>query len=60
MPPTVVALFFAIGAGTWVYTKLSRTTGGNTQNSAIGAAIAGIFAFVIMLLILGAVERALQ
>ncbi len=60
MPPVVVALLFAVGAGTWVYTKIMRSTGGNTKNSAITAGIAGIFAFVIMLLILNTVENMLK
>lgn len=37
-----------------------RNTGGNTKNSAITAAIAGVFGFVALLLILKAVENALQ
>lgn len=60
MSPIVVALLFAVGAGTWVYTKIMRSTGDNTKNSAITAGIAGIFAFVIMLLILNTVENMLK
>lgn len=60
MSPAVVAFMFAVGVGTWIYTKVMRTTGGNTQNSAIVAVISGIFAFVIFLLILNTVDKILQ
>ena len=60
MPPAVVALLFAIGAGTWVYTKVMRSTGGNTQNAAIVACVAGIFAFIALLLILNTIDKMLQ
>lgn len=45
MGPAFIAMILAIGASTWIYTKLSRSTGGNTQNSAIGAAVLGILIF---------------
>lgn len=60
MPPAVVALMFAAGAGTWVYTKVLRSTGGNTQNALIVAGISGAFAFAIMLIVLGYVDKLLQ
>ncbi len=60
MPPAVVALLFAVGAGTWVFTKVQRSTGGNTQNAAITAGIAGAFAFVVLLLILNTIDKMLQ
>lgn len=60
MPPTVIAFMFGAGFGTWVYTKIMRNSGGNTQNSAIVAAIAGIFGFVVMLLIMNTVDKMLQ
>lgn len=60
MPPMVIALLFAAGLGAWVYPKIMRSTGGNTQNAVIVAGVAGVFAFVLMLLVLGAVDKALQ
>lgn len=59
MPPMVVALLFAVGLGTWAYTKIMRSTGGNIQSSAITAGIAGLFAFVIMLMILNSIDKML-
>lgn len=60
MPPAVVAFFFAAGAATWIYTKLSRSTGGNTKNSLIASGILGVLAFVVMLIILNTVDKMLS
>lgn len=50
----LVGLFAGIGAAGWVYAKMSRRTGGNTQTALIVAGVAGIFAFGIVFLLLGA------
>lgn len=34
------------GAAAWTYNKMHRSTGGNVQNAAIVAGVAGVFAFV--------------
>jgi hypothetical protein len=57
MPPAVVALLFAAGVSTWIYTKIMRTTGGNTKNSLVASAIIFIFSFIGFWLILNAVDR---
>lgn len=50
MNPILVALLFALGAGTWVYTKLQQRTGyGNSKAALKGALVAGGIAFVIFL-----------
>lgn len=59
MPSALVAFLFAGGFATWVYAKIMRNTGGNTQNSLVVAGIAGVFAFIAMLLILNFVDKAL-
>lgn len=59
MPPSVVALLFAAGFATWVYTKISNKTGGNNKDSIIVAAIAAAFGYVILFMVLSAVDRAL-
>ncbi|QQS18986.1 hypothetical protein IPL68_02950 [Candidatus Saccharibacteria bacterium] len=52
MSPVFVALLFAVGVGTWVYTKLQQRTGyGNSKDALKGAAIAGGIAFVVLLTI---------
>lgn len=48
-----IGFFAGIGFGGWVYSKLARSTGGNTQNSLIGAALSGIVAWVLVTAILG-------
>lgn len=53
----VIALFFGLGSGAWVYNKIYRKTGGNTKNSLLVAGIAGAIGLVVILLILGAVVK---
>ena len=49
MGPLFVAALFAIGAATWVYTKLQQQTGyGNSQNALIGAGVVGVVLFITM------------
>lgn len=49
MSAFLIALLFAAGAATWIYTKLGRRTGGgNQQNAFIGAAVAGVLIFLFV------------
>lgn len=48
----LIAGLCALSAGAWVYPKLLRRNGGNTQNALIGATAAGFFAFLIVFTIL--------
>jgi hypothetical protein len=41
MGPFLTALMLSAGAGTWIYTKMIRSTGGNTQSALTVAAISG-------------------
>lgn len=52
MGPVFIAFILAIGASTWIYTKLNRSTGGNVQNSAIGTAISGVLIFLVAWMLL--------
>lgn len=45
-------LLLGLGVGAWVYNKLMRSTGSNTKNALIGAAIAGGFGFIITITLL--------
>jgi divalent metal cation (Fe/Co/Zn/Cd) transporter len=47
----IVGLLLSLGGGTWVYTKIQRITGGNSQTSALFGAIAGALLFVLTLII---------
>lgn len=42
-----------VGVGGWVYMRLQRYTGGNSQSSATGAAICGLLAFLVCFTLLG-------
>ena len=57
MTPTIAALMFGIGFGVWVYSKMERRTGGNAQSAGIVSAIAGIFAFVLMLIVFNTLDN---
>lgn len=56
MPSSVVGIMLATGVAAWVYAKLNRSTGGNMTSSLIVAGIAGIFAFVIIVLVLNMID----
>ncbi|QQS20237.1 hypothetical protein IPL85_02190 [Candidatus Saccharibacteria bacterium] len=50
MNPVLIAFIFALGAGTWAYTKLQQRTGyGNSKTALKGAAVTGGIAFVVVL-----------
>lgn len=52
MSNAFIALVIGLAFGGWVYSKVQRTTGGNTQSSLTVAAIAGVFGFIVGLLLL--------
>lgn len=52
MSNAFIAFLFAIGIATWVGNKFYKRTGGNTQKSIGGAAIAGVIAFLLFLTVL--------
>jgi hypothetical protein len=44
-----IAVVFAVGVGAWVYGKFQKSNGGLTQRSLIGAAVAGVIAFILFI-----------
>lgn len=53
MGPFLTSLFVAVGAGTWIYTRLQQRTGyGNSQNAIVGAGLAAAGLFLVMYLTL--------
>lgn len=48
-----IGILAGIGFGGWVYAKLQRSTGGNTQSSLIGAVLSGLGVLVLVVTILG-------
>lgn len=47
MGPFITALMLSVGAATWIYTKLMRSTGGNTQSALTASAIAGVLLLAV-------------
>lgn len=52
MTNTVVALFIAASASTWIYAKLMRSSGNNTKSSLIAAGISAVFVYALSLILL--------
>jgi len=48
-----VGIIAGLGIGGWVYGKLSRSTGGNTQNALTGAVITGLITLLVIVTVLG-------
>jgi xanthine/uracil permease len=47
MSALLIALLFAAGVGTWIYTKLAQRTGGGNQRGAfMGAGVAAVLIFL--------------
>ena len=51
MSTFLIAFLVALGGGTWIFTKVQRTTGGNTQTSALMGAVAGVILFILICII---------
>lgn len=47
-----IALLLGAGAAAWVYGKVMRSSGNNTQNALTVAVVAGVAAFTLMLIVL--------
>lgn len=48
-----IGLIAGLGFAGWVYSKVMRSSGGNTQNSLIVAGAAGIGAMIVITSLLG-------
>lgn len=51
MSKYLIGLFVAAGVAAWAYSKIQRRTGGNAQTSLMMAAIAGVIAFLFIIII---------
>lgn len=47
MGPGLVSLFITIGACGWLYGKLQRRSGNNTQQSLVAIGVVGVFIFIL-------------
>lgn len=57
MPSWLVAIFFAAGVSTWIYTKIMKRTGEDTTSSLKVVAVVFIFSFVIFWFILSNISK---
>lgn len=49
MSAVVISLLFAIGAATWIFTKMQRRGGGeNAKQSVLAAGFAGLVIFLVL------------
>ena len=55
MSNAVISLLMAVGAGTWIFSKFQRSSGGsvNTKQSVIAAAVSALLIFIFIYLLLG-------
>lgn len=56
MSNVLVAFLLGVGVAAWVYSKLMRSTGGNTQNSLVASGAVGFIGFLVMLIIMSAIN----
>lgn len=49
MSTVVIALLIAVGIAAWIYSKLMRSTGGNTRDSIIVSAVLAVLIFALVL-----------
>lgn len=54
----MVSFFAGAGVTAFVYSKIMRSTGGNTQSALIVAGSAGAAGFVVMMIIMNAIPQA--
>lgn len=54
--PVLIGLLAAASAMAWVYTKVMRRTGNNTQQSLITAGIAGFATFIVFVTLVATVN----
>jgi hypothetical protein len=57
MSPFVVSLMFTAGASTWIYTKLQKYSGNNTQQSVIATGVCALLIFVVFYYIFNAITK---
>jgi hypothetical protein len=48
----LISIFAAIGSATWLFNRLQRNSGNNTQQSLIGAGLFALLVFLIFFVML--------
>ncbi len=57
MSSRLVGFLLGAGVAAWVYSKIMRSTGGNSRNSLIVAGVAGLLAMIVMTMIMNAINK---
>ncbi len=52
-----IGLIAGIGCGGWIYSKIYRSSGGNTRNALVVAAASGLGVMVLVVIILGIIFK---
>ncbi|HUD06592.1 MAG TPA: hypothetical protein VMR34_01775 [Candidatus Saccharimonadales bacterium] len=52
-----ISIIIGIGAGTWVYSKVMRSTGNNTKSSLIVGGITGLIIIIALTILLDVVLK---
>ena len=53
MSDALIAFLFGLGFGAWIYSKVYRSTGGNSKNAVVVGAGTGLVAGILIFVILG-------
>ncbi len=48
----LIGFLVGLGAGFWIFYKFQKSSGGNSKNSAVGAAIVGVVIMIAITIIL--------
>jgi hypothetical protein len=56
MSKFVIALLVSLGLATWLFNKLQRSSGNNTEASLKGAGFIAIIGFIIIYVVLGMIS----
>jgi uncharacterized membrane protein YdjX (TVP38/TMEM64 family) len=59
MSAGLIAFLLALGASAWIYNKMMRTTGNNTQNSLVAAGASGFLIFIVAFFIMKTIDSML-
>ena len=51
----LIAFLVAVSASVWLYAKFMRKSGNNTQSSVIAVAVIGVFTFLVVFFLAGAI-----
>ncbi len=53
----MIGFLVGAGFGAWIYSKVIRSTGGNTKNAIVVAGIAGFLALAVVTILMGIIFK---